>query len=132
MIAGDGWVAVFRYEYNRPDGTKRYEFSRQPVVFFDEDGVGWLAPEGEASPLRSAESYSNFAGYDRDAPAVAIMPGEGWTRSTTGQHVLAWVLFADGDVRPVTVNGDGTDTQDAYTAWDDLTPPGGWPEDGAS
>ncbi len=64
MIAGTGWVASFREEIADKDGKKSYYWTRTPVVFFDEDGVGYVSPAdlgvGDETRLRAASSWSNF------------------------------------------------------------------------
>lgn len=131
MIPGNGWVALFSHEITSAKGEKRTFESRSPIVYFDEDGAGWVAPES-GRRLRAVTSFSNFTGYDREPVPVGIVPGGGWIRRTNNGEelaIIAWVVFADGDVRPVEGQGDGAQIQSAFEVVEGFEPPGGWPED---
>lgn len=141
MIPGRGWSATFKSTHDTATGETRTFWSRLPVVYFDDDGEGWVAP-GEGSRLRSVSSYSNFVEYSPDPTPVAICPADAWqVRYTATKHgpghtspVEAWVLYNDGSIVGVGVSADGPDLLgDPWTILstsnaEGYEPVGGWPE----
>ena len=116
-----------------PSAASKTHYSELPVVFFDEDGTGWVPDEGKSGRLRAATTYGNFDGYaERSEPVYcAMIPATGWYFRCKGSDertpVVAWALTSDGSVHGVDVAGDGP----AIIHYTDVTyePEAGWPEE---
>jgi hypothetical protein len=101
-----------RFEKEQKDGlTDSYEL---PVLAWDHEGVPWVMPENGKRLVPVTEvpeaSYGSFDRVDAvDAPVVAAVPGAGWklqwkwdNGTESVEPVIAWLVQADGFVRPTT------------------------------
>lgn len=139
MIPGDRFIATFKSNGTRADGTPYTTFTRLPLAFFDDDRVGWFVTyEGKLEPV---DRYPNFAGYETiDRPVGMVPAAPGWNvliGDDAPVPVVAWVAFDDGmgaiSVHGVTVTEDGPAIE-ADPCWTPSSPTpryepvGGWLE----
>lgn len=107
-------TAYFKHEQTGPDGKTHTTYSDLPVIAWDEDGYPLVT--GKHGRLVVAGSYGNFL-YVTEADGghvVAAIPGGGW-RAAWKQNdgtefvepVLAWLVQADGIVKPVSADVEG-------------------------
>lgn len=130
MIPGAGWHAEFLHELAGADGTQRVYRTELPVVYFDDDGGGWVS--SGAGALRSAESFSNFCGYEQTSPTVGICAADGWVhrdeKSGAVTPIVAWVANDAGEVRGMVITEEGPMILDDWSGYE----PEGGPTDGAT
>lgn len=101
MIPGRGWVATFRDE----GGGE----SRSPVLYFDDEGRGWVCPS--RTPQR-ADLYKNFCGFVHVGEVVGIPASlrPGWhlclaDDELSGGFVLGYLVDEEDTVRVLALVG---------------------------
>lgn len=117
-----GWYASYRVA--NPSLPKEhpghFSFRRVPVAYWD-NGIGWVSvAEYQKQPghLMQANQvrFNNweFVGYYTEQKIVTALPGSGWAAEYAGDDgnpftspLVAWLVFDDGEVRPVGMGSDG-------------------------
>jgi hypothetical protein len=126
MISGSGWLATYHWVEEGPDGKDRHRWVKEPIVYFDSDGVGWVAEYGSEMgsafvPARDAHyptswhEDATFDGYERDdRTIVQMLPADRRTRAVYKDDereevvpVFAWGLVPSGRVFPLCVTSQG-------------------------
>ncbi len=130
VIPGTGWEASYKHPRTRADGKTHWTWAHLPVVFFDEDGEGFVA-DGNGT-LRRAEDIAGFDGFQQSGQIVAILPLPPGVKvrykhddGTEGLSPFGlWGLKANGDVVVLDSDSSGyMEEASAVSNFDGLTEP---------
>lgn len=142
-----GWHATYRVTNPAiPEGKRgRYSWQEVPVAYW-EDGYGWVSVASHQKRpghlMRADEvRFANweFQGYYPGRKVIAALPGAGWSAkfadddddasddgASSNIPLVAWVVFDDGEVKPVWMGVDGYgDDPCSFGNFVCLVPPGG-------
>lgn len=118
------WHATYRVTNPAiPEGKPGHYSSREIPVAYWENGYGWVSVashQKQPGHLMRADEVRflnwEFQGYYPGRQVVAALPGAGWSARYADMDgsggegdspLVAWLVFDDGEVRPVDMGTDG-------------------------